>query len=94
MMLYIAPQSVDMTKAARDYHPGRDASRALAGSEGTFSPTGIYGDATLATWAKGPGGDRGDAGGIVAERRAPAGRAAASLPTEPRRLLGSCIRPV
>jgi len=53
MMLYIAPQSVDMTKAARDYHPGKGHLTRTAGSEGTFSPTGIYGDATLATWAKG-----------------------------------------
>lgn len=57
MLLYMYPQFVDMTKAAKDYHPGaggltRDS--LLAVREGkTFSPTGIYGDATLATREKG-----------------------------------------
>jgi creatinine amidohydrolase len=54
MMLYIAPQSVDMKKAVNDYHgdhPGgltRDPH-----GEGTYSPTGVWGDATLATREKG-----------------------------------------
>ena len=54
MMLYIAPSTVDMKKAAKDYHPGtgRGLTRKPNG-EGVYSPTGIYGDATLATRAKG-----------------------------------------
>lgn len=53
MMLHIAPQTVDMSKAARDYHPGRGRLTRRAGGEGVYSPTGIYGDATLATSEKG-----------------------------------------
>jgi creatinine amidohydrolase len=54
MMLYIAPDSVDMRKAVRDLHerkPGpltRDESK-----PGTYSPTGTWGDPTLATREKG-----------------------------------------
>ena len=54
MMLYMAPRSVNMKKAVKDYHankPGgltRDPNGA-----GTYSPTGVWGDATLATRAKG-----------------------------------------
>lgn len=53
MMLYIDPQSVDMTKAAKDYHPGRGPLRRNPGDSGVYSPTGIYGDATLAKREKG-----------------------------------------
>jgi creatinine amidohydrolase len=53
MMLFIAPQAVDMAKAARDYHDGQGGLTRKAGAHGIFSATGIYGDATLATWAKG-----------------------------------------
>lgn len=53
MMLYIAPQSVDMRKAARDYHPGRGRLTRVPDGEGIYSPTGIFGDATLATREKG-----------------------------------------
>jgi creatinine amidohydrolase len=57
MMLYMYPEYVDMSKAARDYHPGgsplmRD-SVAAARAGRTWSRTGIYGDATLATREKG-----------------------------------------
>jgi creatinine amidohydrolase len=54
MMLYIAPESVRMNKAARDLNlnqPGpltRDAH-----GTGTYSPTGAWGDPTLATREKG-----------------------------------------
>ena len=54
MMLYIAPSTVDMKKAAKDYHPSevrgltRDPKK-----KGVYSATGIFGDATLATRAKG-----------------------------------------
>jgi creatinine amidohydrolase len=53
IMLYIAPESVDMSKAVRDFHPGKGRLTRAPGGTGVYSPTGIYGDATLATWAKG-----------------------------------------
>jgi creatinine amidohydrolase len=55
MMLYIAPETVDMRKAARDYgveHGPGPLTRDPKG-KGTYSPTGIYGDATLASREKG-----------------------------------------
>lgn len=55
MMLYIAPEMVDMSKAVKDYDPRPDRkglTRNPAG-EGSYSPTGIWGDATLATREKG-----------------------------------------
>ena len=54
LMLYIDPASVDMRLAAKDYHPSptggltRDPHKT-----GAYSPSGIFGDATLATRAKG-----------------------------------------
>ena len=53
MMLYIDPQCVDMSKAADDYHPGNGPLTPNAGETGVYSPTGIYGNATLATVEKG-----------------------------------------
>lgn len=53
MMLYIAPASVNMGKAARDFHPGQGRLTRTPGHAGVYSVTGIYGDATLATAAKG-----------------------------------------
>ncbi|MEP7247612.1 MAG: creatininase family protein [Gammaproteobacteria bacterium] len=53
MMLYIAPDRVDMRHAARDYHPGPGRLTRRRNSGLTYSATGIYGDATLATWGKG-----------------------------------------
>jgi creatinine amidohydrolase len=57
MMLYIAPGRVDMSKAAKDINPrlgGRGPLTREKGREiGRYSPTGIYGDATLATREKG-----------------------------------------
>jgi creatinine amidohydrolase len=56
MMLFIDPSSVDMGKAVRDYTPspigGRLLSRERTG-KGTYSPSGIWGDPTLATRDKG-----------------------------------------
>ncbi len=53
MMLYIDPSTVDMSKAVRDYGPdGGPLTRDPKG-RGTYSPTGIWGDPTLATRAKG-----------------------------------------
>lgn len=54
MMLYIAPWSVDMSKAAKDYHPAeRGPLRRDSTRPGIYSATGIYGDATLANREKG-----------------------------------------
>lgn len=54
MILYIDPASVEMSKAVKDGGSGgkgrltRDPK-----AEGTYSPSGVFGDATLATRAKG-----------------------------------------
>ncbi len=53
MMLYIAPQSVDMSKAVKDYHPGPSPLTRNPGGKGTYSASGVFGDATLATREKG-----------------------------------------
>jgi creatinine amidohydrolase len=56
MMLYIEPGSVDMTLAAKDYVPGVDPRAGLTrrpGGRGAYSPSGVWGDATLATPEKG-----------------------------------------
>lgn len=55
MLLYIAPERVDMSKAVADFHPRGEhgyLSRDPNTSE-TYSKTGIWGDPTLATRAKG-----------------------------------------
>jgi creatinine amidohydrolase len=52
MMLHIAPQRVDMQSAVCDYHPGRGLSRTPVPGK-AYSPSGVYGDATLATAEKG-----------------------------------------
>jgi creatinine amidohydrolase len=53
MMLYIAPQSVDMTKAAKDFPHGNGPLQWRDPKEPRYSPSGVYGDATLATREKG-----------------------------------------
>ncbi|HSC27204.1 MAG TPA: creatininase family protein [Vicinamibacterales bacterium] len=55
MMLYIDPAAVDMSRAVRDYAP-RSTPFVLtrrAEGRGTYSPSGIWGDPTLATADKG-----------------------------------------
>jgi creatinine amidohydrolase len=54
MMLYIAPDTVHMKKAARDLNPNQPGglTRDPQG-KGTYSPTGAWGDPTLATREKG-----------------------------------------
>ena len=55
MLLYIAPERVHMSKAVADYHPRGEhgwLSRDPSTSE-TYSATGIWGDPTLASRAKG-----------------------------------------
>lgn len=55
MMLYIAPRLVDMSKAVKDYdpRPGRRGLTRDRNGAGSFSPSGVYGDPTLATREKG-----------------------------------------
>lgn len=68
MTLYMAPATVDMKKAAKDYHPSdvRRFTRDPKG-RGIYSPTGIFGDATLATRAKGEQITNALVGGILKE---------------------------
>lgn len=78
MMLYLDPHSVDMSKAVKDFHPdgapGTGLTRDPKGA-GTYSPTGTWGDPTLATRAKGKIVVEGLVKGLVADiealRRAP-----------------------
>jgi creatinine amidohydrolase len=53
LMLYMAPASVDMSKAARDYPTGEGPLTPNKDRPGRYSPSGVSGDATLATRAKG-----------------------------------------
>jgi hypothetical protein len=59
MMLYIAPEIVKLGLARRDIHPERDEAnpggltRDPNAARGTYSPTGAWGDPTLATVDKG-----------------------------------------
>ncbi|MFC2161245.1 creatininase family protein [Acidobacteriota bacterium] len=55
MMLHLAPHTVDMTKAVKDYdaRPNRRGLTRNPEGEGHYSPTGIWGDPTLATKEKG-----------------------------------------
>lgn len=54
MMLYIAPERVDMTKAVREDNPRQPGglTRSRSG-KGIYSESGVWGDATLATRKKG-----------------------------------------
>ena len=55
MMLAIAPETVDMSKAVKDFdpRPGRHGLTRDPQGAGNYSPTGVYGDPTLATKEKG-----------------------------------------
>ena len=54
MILYMEPGAVDMSKAVKDYHAsGKGGLTRDPNGPGTYSPTGIWGDPTLATRAKG-----------------------------------------
>jgi creatinine amidohydrolase len=54
MMLYIAPESVNMAKAVKDYNPDKGPlTRNPNNPQGTYSASGIWGDPTLATKEKG-----------------------------------------
>jgi creatinine amidohydrolase len=53
MMLYMSPEDVDMSKAVKDYHPGKGLTRDPTKKDMAYSASGVYGDATLATKEKG-----------------------------------------
>lgn len=54
LMLVIAPDRVDMSKAVKDYTPrGKSGLTRDPNGDGTYSPTGTWGDPTLATREKG-----------------------------------------
>jgi creatinine amidohydrolase len=54
MMLVIAPDAVDMRAAVKDYRPGQSGPLSRRqGEEGKYSPSGVWGDPTLATKEKG-----------------------------------------
>ncbi len=54
MMLVLAPERVDMSRAVRDIHERKSFRLTRDPSQDAlYSPTGIYGDPTLATRAKG-----------------------------------------
>jgi creatinine amidohydrolase len=53
MMLYMSPGDVDMSKAVKDYHPGKGLTRDPSKKGMAYSASGVFGDATLATKEKG-----------------------------------------
>jgi len=54
MILYMSPADVDMSKAVKDYHLGKGGLTRDPKQEGkTYSASGVFGDATLATKEKG-----------------------------------------
>jgi creatinine amidohydrolase len=54
MLLYIAPSTVDMSQAVKDYHPSKAGGLTRDPAKpGVYSASGVYGDATLATAEKG-----------------------------------------
>lgn len=54
MILYMSPEDVDMSKAVKDYHPAKGGLTRDPKAEGkVYSPSGVFGDATLATKEKG-----------------------------------------
>jgi len=67
MMLVIAPSTVRMENAVKDYHPGPGRLTREKGKGGTYSPTGIYGDPTLATPEKGEAALKALLDGILGE---------------------------
>ena len=54
MILFMEPSAVDMSKAVKDYRPsGKGGLTRDPNGAGTYSPSGIWGDPTLATREKG-----------------------------------------
>jgi creatinine amidohydrolase len=70
MMLFIAPSTVDMSKAVKDYQgPSKGKLTRNPTEDGTYSASGVYGDAMLAARWKGEIVIRAIVGGILAEIR-------------------------
>ena len=68
MMLFIAPTTVEMSKAVKDYHPSaKEGLTRDPTGQGSYSASGIYGDATLATRRKGEIVVRATVAGILQE---------------------------
>lgn len=68
MMLYIAPHTVDMTKAVRDWAPKtKKGFSRMPDGPGHYSQSGVWGDATLATRAKGEALTEAMVAGMLAE---------------------------
>jgi creatinine amidohydrolase len=68
MMLFTAPSTVDMSKAVKDFHPSpKGGLTRNPQGEGTYSASGIFGDATLATQEKGEMLVRAAVAGILRE---------------------------
>ena len=67
MILYIDPSAVDMAKAVKDYNPDRGRLTRDPNAKATYSPTGIWGDPTLATREKGQKLVQGLISGILKE---------------------------
>jgi len=68
MMLFIAPETVDMKKAVKDYHPSeKHGLTRNPNGDGAYSASGVFGDATLATREKGEVMTRATVEGILKE---------------------------
>jgi creatinine amidohydrolase len=67
IMLYIAPERVNMSKAVCDYHPGTGPLTRQRQLGGTYSASGVFGDATLARWDKGRDVTEAMVAGILAD---------------------------
>ena len=67
LLLFINPESVNMSKAVKDYHPADGPLTRDPQKPGAYSPSGIYGDATLATRAKGEAVARATVEGMLRE---------------------------
>lgn len=93
MMLHVAPSTVQMSRAVRAVGPPSSPFRLTPrpGAPGTYSPSGIWGDATLATAEKGRLLTESLVASLQAEiesvRRSalPAGAPRAAVPAAPRR---------
>jgi creatinine amidohydrolase len=74
-MLYARPETVNMSRAAADYPTGQGPLTPNRNVRGRYSPSGVYGDATLATREKGEKVVEATVAGVLKEidalRRAP-----------------------
>jgi acetamidase/formamidase/creatinine amidohydrolase/Fe(II)-dependent formamide hydrolase-like protein len=69
MVLFMEPGAVRMERATRDGLPGRRGplTRDAGNAQGHYSPSGVFGDATLASWEKGQRVTEGMLGDILRE---------------------------